>query len=52
LSGFAPKRLTALDASETKAHQLVWRKRAGLITAIRDAERQFSDSIDGIIGTL
>jgi hypothetical protein len=44
--------LTALDASETKAHQQVWRKRAGLITAIRDAKEQFSDAIDGIIGRL
>ena len=44
--------LTDLDATETKAHQQVWRKRAGLIAAIRDAKDQFSDAIDGIIGTV
>jgi len=43
--------LTALDASETKAHQQVWRKRADIIKAIRDAKDQFSDAIDSIIGT-
>jgi hypothetical protein len=42
--------LTRLDARETTAHQKVWRERANLIAAIRDAKDRFSDTIDGIIG--
>ena len=38
----------ALDVQENKAHQQVWRKRAELLTAIRDAKDQYSDTIDGI----
>jgi len=41
--------LTRLDARETTAHQKVWRERANLIAAIRDAKDRFSDAINGII---
>jgi hypothetical protein len=44
--------LTDLDARETKSHQKLWRERANLIAAIREAKNQFSDAIEGIIGRL
>jgi hypothetical protein len=43
--------LANLDVREKQAHDKVWRERAALIDAIRDAKDQFSDAIDGIIGT-
>jgi hypothetical protein len=44
--------LANLDAREKQAHDKVWRERAALIAAIRDAKEQFSDAIKQIIGTM
>jgi hypothetical protein len=44
--------LGTLLAREKKAHHQDWQKRADLHAAIRDAKDQFSDTINGIIGTL